>query len=69
MHGFGGDYGDYPEYVAAHLMIARENIAATLARLVERGWLTEKQAVRLAADWLFNNPNRFFTLGRDEYLV
>ncbi|NLF00861.1 MAG: hypothetical protein GX601_07775, partial [Anaerolineales bacterium] len=66
VHGFGGDYGDVPEYVAAHLRIARENIAGTLARLVERGWLTEEQALSLAADWLFNNPNRFFGLGFDE---
>lgn len=65
VHGFGGDYGDVPEYVAGHLQIARENIAGTLARLVERGWLEEDQAVSLAADWLFNNPNRFFNLGFD----
>jgi predicted TIM-barrel fold metal-dependent hydrolase len=65
VHGFGGDYGDVPEYVAGHLQIARENIAGTLARLVERGWLEEEQAVTLAADWLFNNPNRFFKLGFD----
>jgi glucuronate isomerase len=63
VHGFGGDYGDVPEFVAAHLEIARENIAATLTRLVERGWLKEEEAVSLAADWLFNNPNRFFNLG------
>jgi hypothetical protein len=69
VHGFGGDYGDFPEYVAAHLKIARSNIAATLCRLVERGWLTERQAVELAADWLFNNPNRFFRLGGKEYVV
>jgi len=63
VHGFGGDYGDVPEYVAGHLQIARENIAGTLARLVERGWLEEREALSLAADWLFNNPNRFFKLG------
>ena len=37
-----------------------------LARLVERGWLNEEQALSLAADWLYNNPNRFFKLGLDE---
>jgi hypothetical protein len=63
VHGFGGDYGDVPEFVAGHLQIARENIAATLTRLVERGWLSEEEAISLAADWLFNNPNRFFKLG------
>ena len=69
VHGFGGDYGDFPEFVAAHLRIARENIAATLCRIVERGWLTEQQALTLAADWLFNNPNRFFRLGLAEYTI
>jgi len=66
VHGFGGDYGDVPEFAAGHLQIARENIAGTLARLVERGWLEEEQALSLAADWLFNNPNRFFGLGLEE---
>ena len=66
VHGFGGDYGDVPEFIAAHLEIARENIAGTLTRLVERGWLGEEEAVSLAADWLFNNPNRFFKLGLEE---
>jgi hypothetical protein len=66
VHGFGGDYGDVPEFVAGHLYIARENIAAALTRLIERGWLGEEEAVSLAADWLFNNPNRFFKLGFEE---
>ena len=63
LHGFGGDYGDVPEFVAAHLHIARQNMAGALAHLVECGWLEEEPALSLAADWLFNNPNRFFKLG------
>ncbi len=66
LHGFGGDYFDVPEFVAGHLEIARLNIATALARLVESGWLCEEDALRLAADWLFNNPNRFFKLGFEE---
>jgi hypothetical protein len=66
IHGFGGDFGDAPEYVAGHLQIARQNIAAALARLVEGGWLEEEQAQALAKDWLFNNPNRFFNLGFED---
>ena len=66
VHGFGGDYGDVPEFVAGHLQIARENIAGVLTRLIERGWLEEEEALSLAADWLFNNPNRFFKLGFEE---
>jgi hypothetical protein len=63
IHGFGGDYGDSPEFAVAHLQIARQNIAAALTNLVEGGWLEEEQALSLAKDWLFNNPNRFFNLG------
>ena len=66
IHGFGGDYGDAPEFSAAHLQIARQNIAAALTNLVEGSWLEEEQAVALAKDWLFNNPNRFFNLGFPE---
>jgi predicted TIM-barrel fold metal-dependent hydrolase len=66
IHGFGGDYFDVPEFVDGHLQIARANITAALTRLVERGWLCEEEALRLAADWLFNNPNRFFRLGFEE---
>jgi hypothetical protein len=66
LHAFGGDYGDVPEFVAGHLRIARENVAGTLARLVERGWLEEGQALSLAADWLYNNPNRCFGLGLED---
>ena len=66
VHAFGGDYGDSPEFIAAHLRVAREVIAGSLAHLVERGWLSEEQALQVAADWLFNNPNRFFRLGLEE---
>lgn len=63
VHGFGGDYVDAPEYSVAHLKIARHVIASALTDLVERGWLEEDKALSIAADWLFNNPNRFFNLG------
>jgi predicted TIM-barrel fold metal-dependent hydrolase len=67
IHGFGGDYWDAPEYSVAHLTIAREVIATALADLVESGWLEEEQAFHLAADWLYNNPNRFYRLGLPAY--
>jgi uncharacterized protein len=66
IHGFGGDYGDEPEFAVAHLQIARQNIAAALANLIEGKWLEEKQALDIAKGWLFNNPNRFFRLGYQE---
>ena len=67
--GFGGDYWIAPELSAAHLILAREVIAGALADLVESGWLQEEEAVRIAADWLFNNPNRFYNLGLPPYEV
>ena len=63
IHGFGGDYGDFPEYVSAHLQIAKQNIVFALMSLIEKGWVDESEAVQLAKDWLFNNPNEFFNLG------
>ncbi len=63
IHAFGGDYPDCPEYSAASLKIAHQVMAAALTDLIERGWLEEEDACNLAADWLFNGPNRFFKLG------
>jgi len=63
IHGFGADYHDCVEYAACHLLVAKEAIAAGLSEMVEIGWLKEKEALKIAADWLFNNPNERFKLG------
>lgn len=63
IHVFGADYGDVPEYAAAHLEIARDVTASALAEMVERQWIGEGEAKEIAADWFFNNPNEFFNLG------
>jgi len=63
IHAFGADYGDSVEYAAAHLEVARDVVSGALARAVQRGWLKMEEAVEVAADWLFNNPNEFFQLG------
>ena len=62
IHGFGGDYGAL-EYSCAHLVIARDNIAAALSGMVDDEWIDLDDARKIAADWLFNNPNEFFNLG------
>jgi hypothetical protein len=62
-HAFGGDYGDTILHAAGHLSIARDVVAAALAEQVEYRWINEAEAVQIAADWLFNNPNEFFRLG------
>lgn len=67
IHGFGGDFGDTPELAVAHLSMAKDNIAAALAGLADREWLSIEQAREIAADWLFNNPNEFFRLGFEPF--
>jgi len=69
IHGFGGDYCRVPELATAHLSLAREVIAGALADLVEYRWLEEEEAISLAADWLYNNPNRFYNLGMQSYSI
>ncbi len=69
IHGFGGDYWQSSEHAAAHLILAREVIASALTDLVESDWLEEEQANRIAADWLYNNPNRFYRLALPSYEV
>jgi len=69
IHGFGGDYRDSLMHSAGHLAIARDNIAAALAEMVDSGWLGLDEAMQVAADWLFNNPNEFFKLGFEAVAV
>jgi predicted TIM-barrel fold metal-dependent hydrolase len=66
---FGGDYFIAPEFSVAHLALAREVVTSALADLVESGWLGEEDATRIAADWFYNNPNRFYSLGLPAYEV
>jgi predicted TIM-barrel fold metal-dependent hydrolase len=69
IHAYGGDYFNVPEFSVAHLTLAREVIASALADLVECGWLEEQEATQMAADWLYNNPNKFYGLGLESYRV
>jgi len=66
-HAFGGDYCDEILHAAAHLSIARDVVASALAERVATGWLNEDQALAVAADWFFNNPNEFFNLGFEPF--
>jgi len=64
IHGFGSDVGGAEPHIAwASAEIARDNIAAALSCLVEEDYLESGEALEVAADWLFNNPNDFFSLG------
>ncbi|MBN1349692.1 amidohydrolase family protein [candidate division KSB1 bacterium] len=65
IHGFGADTGDMPEYIVLHLEISRDVIAYALTDMIQKDWIDEEEAIRIAKDWLFNNPNEFFKLGFD----
>ncbi|MGQ9682478.1 MAG: amidohydrolase family protein [Anaerolineae bacterium] len=62
-HAYGGDYHDEVLHAVAHLEIARDVVAEALAERVRAGWLSEAEALQVAADWFFNNPNEYFRLG------
>jgi len=66
INGFGGDYC-VPEVIPAHLSLAQRNIARALSNLVSDNWLSEDEAITIAADWLYNNPNELFKLGLKPY--
>ncbi len=59
---FGGDYALPVEKVYGHLVMAREDIARVLAGRIERGQMTEDQALTLARKWLFDNPKDLYRL-------
>jgi predicted TIM-barrel fold metal-dependent hydrolase len=64
---FGADYVGGPQLIPAHLSLTQQSIASTLSKLVLDDWLSENEAINIAADWLYNNPNLLYNLGLDSY--
>jgi hypothetical protein len=60
--GFGGDYHRPVEKIYGHLVMAREDIAAVLARRIEDRLITFGEALRLARMFLFDNPRELYRL-------
>ncbi|MFC1454315.1 amidohydrolase family protein, partial [Verrucomicrobiota bacterium] len=60
--GFGGDYCRPVEKVYGHLMMAKQNIARVLAGRVSDGLMSEKEALRVAQQFLFENPKELYQL-------
>ncbi len=59
--GFGGDTL-CPESQVGYLILAKDNIALALVELVEEGWIGLEEAKVIGEAWLFDNPNRIFSL-------
>jgi predicted TIM-barrel fold metal-dependent hydrolase len=62
--GFGSDVGT-PEFIYAHLVMARSCIADVLAQKVERDFLSKKVAIDLVHKMLRNNAIKLYGLGND----
>jgi predicted TIM-barrel fold metal-dependent hydrolase len=60
--GFGGDTGK-AEWTVGYLLLAKDNIAMALSSMIDLGWIDGEAAERIAASWLYDNPNRLFRLG------
>jgi predicted TIM-barrel fold metal-dependent hydrolase len=59
---FGGDYALPVEKVYGHLVMAREDVARVLAARIERGLMTDTQALDLARKWFVDNPTQLYRL-------
>ena len=64
---FGADYVGGPQLIPTHLFLAQRSIASALSNLVLDDWLSENEAINIAADWLYNNPNILYNLGLKSY--
>ena len=64
IHGYGSDFVGCPDRAWAHVMIAKENIAAGLASLVDAGYLDTEAALHIARSMLYDSPREFFGLDR-----
>jgi predicted TIM-barrel fold metal-dependent hydrolase len=62
---FGGDYSSPAvEKVYGHLSMAKENVAAGLARMVADRRVTVARALELGQAWFYDNPVRLYRLDR-----
>lgn len=57
---FGGDYRVAVQKVYGHLALAREVVAAALARRIEAGEMDMERAVFIARHWFYENPSRIY---------
>lgn len=61
---FGSDDGHYPEYAIGHLELVRDIISRTLVEEMDKGVLSEKEAVQMAKLWLSDNATEMYHLPR-----
>lgn len=68
IHTFGGDYFSV-ENVVGHAAIARKGIAQALSDLVENGWMSSAEALRLVPEIMHRNAERNFLIAEKGMLA
>lgn len=63
IHGYGSDFKGFADRAWAHAGIARDNVAISLAEMVDMSYLDLDEAKEVGRAWLFDNANEFFRLG------
>jgi predicted TIM-barrel fold metal-dependent hydrolase len=58
-----GDDVYYPEMVYGHLKVARQNVAAVLAAMIEEGEIGEEVALDVARALFYDNPKTLYGIG------
>ena len=61
---FGGDYRWEVETVYGELVMAREHLAAVLARRIEQREMTQAKAIAIAGQWFYDNAVEIYGLGK-----
>ncbi len=59
VHAFGGDYL-FPQQICGNLLFTKENICRAFSEMIRAGSLTEEGAKRIALDWFYENPKKFY---------
>lgn len=68
IHTFGGDYFSV-ENVVGHAAMARKGIAQALSDLVENGWMSSAEALRLVPEIMHRNAERNFLIAEKGMLA
>ena len=61
---FGGDYRWEVKTVYGELVMAREHLAAVLARRIEQREMTQAKAIAIAGQWFYDNAVEIYELGK-----
>jgi len=59
--GFGGDFCNI-EGAFGHLQLAKQNIAAAISEMIDKGWYSLEYGKQLAKQILYDNPKTIYNI-------